>query len=57
MAELVDTTTDLLQQMIRNACVNDGTVESGHELRSVDLLQGFLEGGGLDVQRFEPAPG
>jgi len=57
MAELVDTTTDLLQQLIRNACVNDGTVESGHELRSVDLLQGFLEGGGLDVQRYEPAPG
>jgi len=31
--------TDLLQQLIRNACVNDGTPASGHELRSVDLLQ------------------
>ena len=57
MAELVDTTTELLQQLIRNECVNDGTKESGHELRSVDTLQGFLEGEGLDVQRYEPAPG
>ena len=57
MAELVDTTTELLQQLIRNACVNDGTRESGHELRSVDVLQGFLEGSGLDVQRYEPSPG
>ena len=57
MAELVDTTTELLQQLIRNACVNDGTKESGHELRSVDTLQGFLEGSGLDVERYEPAPG
>ena len=27
-------TTELLQAMIRNACVNDGTAESGHEWRS-----------------------
>ena len=57
MAELVDETTELLQQLIRNACVNDGTVESGNELRSVDTLQHYLEGGGLDTQRYEPAPG
>ena len=57
MAELVDETTELLQQLIRNECVNEGTKESGHELRSVDLLQGYLEGPGLDVQRYEPAPG
>lgn len=57
MTELADTTIDLLQSMIRNACVNDGTVESGNELRSVDLLDGYLSGPGLDVQRYEPAPG
>ncbi|MCP3911474.1 MAG: M20/M25/M40 family metallo-hydrolase [Actinomycetia bacterium] len=57
MTELVDTTTELLQQLIRNACVNDGTVESGHEIRSVDLLHGFLEGSGLDIQRYEPVDG
>jgi acetylornithine deacetylase/succinyl-diaminopimelate desuccinylase-like protein len=50
-------TTDLLQQLIRNACVNDGTVASGEEIRSVDLLQGFLGSTGLDVERYEPQPG
>ena len=30
--------TDLLQLLIRNQCVNDGTVASGDEARSVDLL-------------------
>ena len=49
--------TDLLQHLIRNACVNDGTAESGQEVRSADLLATYLEGGGLDLQRFEAAPG
>jgi len=49
--------TDLLQQLIRNACVNDGTVESGNELASVDLLQQYLGTSGIDVERFEPQPG
>jgi acetylornithine deacetylase/succinyl-diaminopimelate desuccinylase-like protein len=49
--------TDLLQQLIRNACVNDGTVASGNEVRSVDLLQQYLGTSGLDVERFEPQPG
>lgn len=50
-------TIELLQVMIRNRCVNDGTDESGHEARSVDTLVAFLEGAGLDVQRYEAAPG
>ncbi len=29
---------DLLQQMIRNECVNDGSEASGHEARNADLL-------------------
>src|SRR5439155_357269 len=49
--------TELLQQLIRNACVNDGTPESGQETRSADLLESYLEGSGLDLQRFEPLPG
>ena len=28
------------RQMIRNACVNDGTPESGHEQRNADVLRG-----------------
>jgi acetylornithine deacetylase/succinyl-diaminopimelate desuccinylase-like protein len=57
VAEAAPVATDLLQQLIRNACVNDGTAESGHEVRSADLLHGYLEGSGLDMERFEPAPG
>jgi acetylornithine deacetylase/succinyl-diaminopimelate desuccinylase-like protein len=49
--------TDLLQQLIRNACVNDGKVESGGEGRSVDLLDDYLGSAGFDVERFEPQPG
>jgi acetylornithine deacetylase/succinyl-diaminopimelate desuccinylase-like protein len=52
-----DETTDLLQQLIQNACVNDGRVESGGEIRSVDLLQQYLGTAGLDVERYEPRPG
>ena len=49
--------TDLLQQLIRNACVNDGHVDSGHEVRNADVLQTYLEGAGLDVESYEAAPG
>ncbi len=59
----VDTTdptgevTELLQHLIRNACVNDGTPASGQEVRSVDALATYLEGSGLDLQRYEAVPG
>jgi acetylornithine deacetylase/succinyl-diaminopimelate desuccinylase-like protein len=49
--------TDLLQHLIRNACVNDGSASSGHEVRSADVLATYLEGTGLDLARYEPAPG
>ena len=42
--------------MIRNECVNDGTEDTGHESRNADVLQAVIEGAGLDVQRWEPAP-
>ena len=50
-------TIELLRTMIRNECVNDGTPESGDETRNADLLETFLEGAGLDVERYEPLPG
>lgn len=56
-AILTGETTELLRALIRNACVNDGSPESGEELRNADVLQTFLEGAGLDVQRFESRPG
>jgi acetylornithine deacetylase/succinyl-diaminopimelate desuccinylase-like protein len=48
--------TDLLRQLIRNQCVNDGSVASGEETRSVDLLAQYLTGVG-DQAIFEPQPG
>ena len=49
--------TELLQHLIRNGCVNDGSAESGHEVRSSDLLKSYLEGSGLDLEVYEPTPG
>ena len=52
-------TVELLQQLIRNRCVNDGSVGSGQEVRTSDVLRGYLDGSGLDVDVYEPdgAPG
>ncbi len=49
--------TELLQALIRNQCVNDGTPDSGGEVRNADLLQTYLAGGGLEVERFTSHPG
>ena len=56
MDDLTAEVTELLQQLIRNACVNDGTPESGQEVRNADLLRGYLEGAGLDLETYEPTP-
>jgi acetylornithine deacetylase/succinyl-diaminopimelate desuccinylase-like protein len=53
---LADQTTELLRELIRNECVNDGTADSGHELRTVRTLQGFFEGSGLTGVVVEPHP-
>jgi acetylornithine deacetylase/succinyl-diaminopimelate desuccinylase-like protein len=55
--EATSEVTDLLQHLIRNACVNDGSIGSGHEDRSADLLETYLEGTSLDLETYEPAPG
>ena len=57
MTDTTAPTTDLLQHLIRNGCVNDGTMASGHEDRSVDTLSSFLGTEGLDTELYEPAPG
>ncbi len=48
---------DLLQHLIRNACVNDGTASSGNEARSVDTLSQYLGASGLDIETYEPIEG
>jgi len=49
--------TSLLQQLIRNHCVNEGTPESGGEIRSVETLSSYLSGPGVEMRRYEPLPG
>src|SRR3954466_12487441 len=56
-ASLTGDTTELLQTLIRNSCVNDGTPDSGGESRNSDLLETFLEGPGVAIEHFEPRPG
>ena len=51
---LTNQTVELLQQLIRNQCVNDGTVASGQEVRTTDVLRTYLQGSGLDVEVYEP---
>ncbi|HEX2480594.1 MAG TPA: M20/M25/M40 family metallo-hydrolase, partial [Methylomirabilota bacterium] len=52
---LTGQTVELLQQLIRNQCVNDGSVASGHEVRTTDVLRSYLAGSGLDIEVYEPA--
>jgi acetylornithine deacetylase/succinyl-diaminopimelate desuccinylase-like protein len=53
----MEETTDLLQHLIRNQCVNDGTPASGHEIRSIDTLEAYLRAPGIEMERYEPSPG
>jgi acetylornithine deacetylase/succinyl-diaminopimelate desuccinylase-like protein len=57
MDALTGEVTELLQQLIRNECVNDGTRESGHESRNADTLAAYLQVPGVEMERFEPVPG
>lgn len=53
MSDLTAETTDLLRHLIRNGCVNDGTPGSGQEVRNADVLESYLAGSGVELQRFE----
>ena len=57
MRDANDTTVDVLQTLIRNACVNDGSDDSGGEARSVDVLRALLDVRGVDVETFTSRPG
>ncbi len=50
-------TQELLTQLIRNECVNDGSVASGHEYKNSDLLEGYLGLPGIKLDTFESQPG
>ena len=55
--QLTNETVELLQQLIRHECVNTGQSDSGEEIRNSDLLENFLEGPGVEVERFDCLPG
>ena len=48
---------ELLSQLIRNACVNDGTEASGNEVVNANLLRSGLEDAGCELETYEPLPG
>ena len=50
-------TVELLQALIRNACVNTGAPESGEEHRNADTLTAYLGTAGIEIERFESLPG
>ncbi len=50
-----DRTVELLQTLIRNQCVNDGTAQSGHETRNADVLQALVDRPGVEIERFGPS--
>ena len=56
-------TVELLRELVRAACVNDGSESSGQEVRAVRVLQRFFAdadaaaGGRLETHVFESAPG
>ncbi|MGC2864686.1 M20/M25/M40 family metallo-hydrolase [Corynebacterium glutamicum] len=55
---LYDETLTLLQELIRNACVNDLTPDSGQEIRNAESLERFFEGTpNVKITKLEPRPG
>jgi acetylornithine deacetylase/succinyl-diaminopimelate desuccinylase-like protein len=54
-SSMIGETTELLQALIRNQCVNDGTPASGGEKRNAELLHAYLGAAGLAVERYAPA--
>ena len=46
---LTDTTIALLQDLIRNGCVNALTADSGQEAKNADTLEAFFAGTDLSL--------
>lgn len=55
-SDLTRRSIELMQQLIRNACVNDGSDDTGHETRNADVLRQVIEGPGMDSVTIEPVP-
>ena len=57
MTEMTAEVTGLLQRLIRNGCINDGSPGSGQEIRSAEMLADFLGGCGVQMEMYESLPG
>lgn len=55
--DLAGTTLALLQELVRNACENDLTPDSGQEVRNAETLEAFFAGTPVTTRRIEPHPG
>jgi acetylornithine deacetylase/succinyl-diaminopimelate desuccinylase-like protein len=55
--QLTGATVELLQALIRTACVDDGTPNSGQEVRNAELLAAYLDVPGIELTHHEPIPG
>ena len=54
---LRDEAVELLQRLVRNRCVNDGTPGSGNETRSAEDIRDYLSvPGGPDMDLLAPLP-
>jgi acetylornithine deacetylase/succinyl-diaminopimelate desuccinylase-like protein len=56
-ASIADESVELLSQLIRNQCVNDGDADSGFESRSADAIAQYLGDTGLDLERYTARAG
>ncbi len=54
--DLTGQTVELLQTLIRNRCVNDGSPDSGNETRNADVLQQVVDRPGVEIERWGPSP-
>lgn len=54
---LTGATVELLQALIRNQCVNEGTEDSGQEVRNAELLRNEIEHPDVEITMVEPLPG
>ena len=52
-----DKVVSLFKALVNSACVNDGTRESGHEIRNAEILKNFFLSHGIDSTIIEPYPG
>ncbi len=55
--QLTNSSVELLQRLIQNQCVNDGSVDSGNEIRNAADLLSFVDSNKVEIKRYEPKPG